>query len=386
MTLKTTTLGEIAVFSQGIQVGIKQQKDAAEPGYVRFIRIIDYTQNITEKRYIKDPGDKYRVTAEDIVMVRYGTPGLIGRGKEGVIANNLFQIKVLNDEITNDFLVHYLSQSHIQEYLSTQGSATMPALNFGQLKIVSINYPSLEEQKRIVAILDQAFADIDKARATAERNLKNARELFDSYLQQVFSQRGEGWEIYNLGNLCELISGQHIDAKDYNSERTGIGYLTGPSDFGQIYPVVTKWTEHPKRTAIKGDILITVKGSGVGKINVMNDKELAISRQLMAIRPTNAKGEILYWFVSTQYQYFQSLANGAAIPGISRGDVLDLKLCLPDMKSQVNLGKDISEFDSRIIALKKIYEGKIIALDELKKSILQKAFTGELTKSKGIAA
>ncbi|WP_157825539.1 restriction endonuclease subunit S [Glaciecola sp. 33A] len=310
----------------------------------------------------------------------------IWEGGKVIYHYHIWKIEI-DDELVDKNYLYYLLDWDKELIKSEQGTGTtMVHVTKGSMESRILPFPNVEEQKRIVAILDQAFADIDKARATAERNLKNARELFDSYLQQVFSQRGEGWEIYNLGNLCELISGQHIDAKDYNSERTGIGYLTGPSDFGQIYPVVTKWTEHPKRTAIKGDILITVKGSGVGKINVMNDKELAISRQLMAIRPTNAKGEILYWFVSTQYQYFQSLANGAAIPGISRGDVLDLKLCLPDMKSQVNLGKDISEFDSGIIALKKIYEGKIIALDELKKSILQKAFTGELTKSKGIAA
>ena len=228
---------------------------------------------------------------------------------------------------------------------------------------------------------------MSSARELTERNLKNARELFESYLQQVFNQRGEGWESYTLNDLCTLISGQHIEAKNYNTEQLGIGYLTGPSDFGDLNPVVSKWTEHPKRTAIKGDILITVKGSGVGSVNVMDADELAISRQLMAVRAEGAVGELLYWFLKHQYDYFQSLANGAAIPGISRGDVLGLKLSLPTLDQQPLLAQEISEFKAKCFELDKIYSGKLAALDELKKSLLQKAFTGELTNNKqGVAA
>jgi type I restriction enzyme S subunit len=86
-----------------------------------------------------------------------------------------------------------------------------------------------------------------------------------------------GWQARTLGELCQLVSGQHIDAKDYNMESRGVGYLTGPSDFGQLHPVVSKWTEHPKVKARGGDILITVKGSGVGKINLLDLEEVAIS-------------------------------------------------------------------------------------------------------------
>ena len=197
----------------------------------------------------------------------------------------------------------------------------------------------------------------------------------------MFSQRGEGWGFYKLSELCNLISGQHIDAKNYNNEQRGIGYLTGPSDFGVINPTVTKWTEHPKRTAIKGDILITVKGSGVGKVNIMSAGELAISRQLMAVRPTNAVGDLLYWFLSMQFDYFQSLANGAAIPGISRHDVLDLKLSIPLSGDQQELVDRISQFNLETVDLERIYTDKLSSLDELKKSILQKAFSGELTKT-----
>lgn len=274
------------------------------------------------------------------------------------------------------FIKYCLESIDFSEYKT---GSTIPHIYFKDYKSAPVPLPPIPEQKRIVTKLDTVFSDLEQTRAKTEQNLKNARELFDSYLQQVFSQKGEGWEQHKLSDLCELISGQHIDAKNYNTDNIGIGYLTGPSDFGARNPVVTKWTEYPKRTSISGDILITVKGSGVGKVNIMSSDELAISRQLMAVRPTKALGELLYWFLSMQFDYFQSLANGAAIPGISRHNVLDLELTIPHLSGQPLLLEKIIAFHSQTERLENLYEEKIQAIDELKKSILQKAFSGELT-------
>lgn len=132
-----------------------------------------------------------------------------------------------------------------------------------------------------------------------------------------------------LGDLCLLISGQHIDAADYNSDQRGIGYLTGPSDFGLRNPIVSKWTERPKAIAKAGDILITVKGSGVGKINMLVDGEVAISRQLMAIRVERALPTYIYALLESRFQYFQEVSTGTAIPGISRDQILSIEVALP---------------------------------------------------------
>ncbi len=181
------TLGEIASFSQGIQVGLEQHLTEPKTGYVRFIRIVDYTQNTDDIRYVPDPGEKYLVKEDDIVMVRYGTPGLIGRGKAGIIANNLFKITIENNALSKDFLCLCLSQKHIQIYLSTQGSATMPALNFGQLKTVAINFPSLKEQNKIVEKLDVLSTETKKLEAIYQQKINDLEELKKSVLQKAFS-------------------------------------------------------------------------------------------------------------------------------------------------------------------------------------------------------
>jgi type I restriction enzyme S subunit len=259
--------------------------------------------------------------------------------------------------------------------------AAQPQITRQTLSPVLIPIPPLQEQQRIVTILDEAFAAIAQAKANAEQNLQNAKELFESYLQSVFENKGEGWEEKTLGEVCELISGQHIDAKDYNFLNQGIGYLTGPSDFGPLNPVITKWTEKPKIKAQSGDILITVKGSGVGKVNILNQNEIAISRQLMAIRVTKASKAFIYAILSIKNEYFRELSTGAAIPGISRLQVLGLPIFIPSLSEQQAIVEKLDALSTETKQLEAIYQQKINDLDELKKSILQKAFAGELNTS-----
>ncbi len=167
------------------------------------------------------------------------------------------------------------------------------------------------------------------------------------------------WTVRKLGDLCELISGQHVEAKDYNTEHRGIGYLTGPSDFGLLHPVVSKWTEFPKKNALKGDILITVKGSGVGKLNILQNDEVAIGRQLMAVRAINVNSDFLHAFLNIQFDFFQGLANGAAIPGLSRQDILALEIPVPPLSEQKRIVSIVDE----------AFEAIDIAIDNTKQNL-----------------
>jgi type I restriction enzyme, S subunit len=101
-----------------------------------------------------------------------------------------------------------------------------------------------------------------------------------------------------------------------------------------LNPAISKWTEYPKVKAKRGDVLITVKGSGVGKINLLDRDEVAISRQLMAVRVTGADPMFIHAILSSTFDHFQSLSTGAAIPGISREQVLALKIALPPPPEQ----------------------------------------------------
>lgn len=342
----------------------------------------------TQVKPLSEVIGSYTYFAENDVLLAKITP-CFENGKLGIAANLTNGVGFGSSEyivlrpdpsLHKEWLYYFLSHDAFRregaEHMS--GAVGHKRISKDFIEGYQIPIPPLPEQQRIVDILDEAFEDIATAKANAEKNLQNARAIFESHLNAVFTRHGEGWEQQPLSELCELISGQHIDAKDYNMDSKGVGYLTGPSDFGSINPIVTKWTEHPKRMAKRGDILITVKGSGVGKINLLNLEEVAISRQLMAIRATGIEVSYLYAFLSTNFEYFQSLSKGAAIPGISREDVLDLLCPIPHPEEQLAIMNLIHAVEKETQRLESIYQKKLTALKELKKSLLNQAFGGNL--------
>ena len=163
-------IGEIATLSQGIQVPIEKQSTINNSDSVRFLRIIDYTQNKDEVRYIDNPGEKYLVDDTDVVMIRYGDAGKVVRGYKGAIANNLFKISIPENLVIKEYLYYYLSQKCIYERLvNNQQKTGLPAVNFKTVNDIEISFPkNLETQKKIVEVLDKAQELIDKRKEQIE--------------------------------------------------------------------------------------------------------------------------------------------------------------------------------------------------------------------------
>jgi len=160
------TLGDVCKFSQGIQVDLElQSKDYVE-GYDPFLRIENYTQNSNDIRYIpKELGKNKHVCKNDVVVVRYGaSAGFIGRGFDGVLANNLFKVTP-NENISNDFLYYFLNSITVQAYLKriTAGGA-MPALSFKTVELIPIPIPTIEEQKIIVSRIEDEQKLVDASK------------------------------------------------------------------------------------------------------------------------------------------------------------------------------------------------------------------------------
>lgn len=181
-------------------------------------------------------------------------------------------------------------------------------------------------------LLEQIQAE--KVRLVQEKKIKKQKTLPPIEAEEMPFDLPEGWVWCRLGEVVELISGQHIKSSDYNDNKNGVPYLTGPSDFGDKNPIFTKWTPTPKVLAHKNDILVTVKGSGVGKINLLNSDNVAIGRQLMAVRNLGLSLDFIYVFLDSDYQNMQNQKVGIAIPGISREDILHKTLPLPPLAEQ----------------------------------------------------
>ena len=141
---KIVNLQEVSTFSQGVQVPIEEQIEKPKEGFVRFIRIVDITQGSDKEiRYIEDR-DRGHVIENEIFMTRYGTPGIISRNYNGIIANNLFKITPSND-MTSNYLYSALSVDRIQKYIRGNAtSSTMPAISFSTLNNQKIIIPDCE--------------------------------------------------------------------------------------------------------------------------------------------------------------------------------------------------------------------------------------------------
>ncbi|EBV0137488.1 restriction endonuclease subunit S [Salmonella enterica subsp. enterica serovar Newport] len=162
-----------------------------------------------------------------------------------------------------------------------------------------------------------------------------------------------GWEWCRLGECINLISGQHLKPDEYEEECHGemLPYITGPAEFGLISPTYSKYTNEKRAIAAKGDILITCKGAGLGKLNVA-DTNIAISRQLMAINVIRMNSEYLKIILDSMYGYFQSKGVGIAIPGISREDVMESLIMLPPFEEQKRIMENLYKLNFLIEDIK----------------------------------
>jgi restriction endonuclease S subunit len=184
---KWVKLGEVAIFSQGIQVPVENQKMKSFIGGVRFLRIIDFTQGNQEERYIKDPGEKYKVNRTDLSMVRYGaSTGFICRGLEGVIANNLFRILPSN-KINKANLFYFFKSPLFQEKLeSSLKGAAMPAISFNFLNNLLFPLAPLNKQTQIVEEIEKRFSEADNLEKAMDDSLTKSETLRQSILKQAF--------------------------------------------------------------------------------------------------------------------------------------------------------------------------------------------------------
>ena len=285
------------------------------------------------------------------------------------------------DRLHHSFLhkfLYFLYEAGVTETMQRQ-STGIRNLQLKEYKLIDVPLPPIPEQQRIVAILDQAFADIEKARANAEQNLKNARELFDSYLQQVFSQRGEGWVETNLATIAENLDSKRVPITKSNRTQGKYPYYgaSGIVDYVSDY--------------IFDELLLLISEDGANllartyPIAFGASGKYWVNNHAHVLRFKNDKEQkfIEYYLNSISLEPFVS---GMAQPKLNQKSLNKIPVPMPNASIVKIVIRKLDALSSEVKRLDAIYNSKLAALDELKKTILQKAFSGELTKSKGIAA
>jgi type I restriction enzyme S subunit len=183
------TLGQLCVFTQGIQRDVKLQSKTEGKNQVRFLRIVDYTQGNEPPRYIDFPGEKYILNTDDVALVRYGSTGFVCRGLEGALANNLFRvIPKSTEKLTNDFLFIYLNSLLFQNVIkATMNGAAMPAISFGLIEDITFPLPPIKAQQTIVRQVDALRTETQKLEAGYQKKIDDFEELKKSILQKAFA-------------------------------------------------------------------------------------------------------------------------------------------------------------------------------------------------------
>jgi type I restriction enzyme S subunit len=267
--------------------------------------------------------------------------------------------------------------------------AEFPSLGYARhyrlLKETEIRFPQLPEQQRIAALLDEAFAGLATAKANAERNLRNARAILESYLQSVFSQQGEGWVERKISDIAKHSLGKMLDKAKNRGElqpylrNINVRWFT--FDLSDLLEMPFLPAEAEKYTAVKGDVLIC-EGGYPGRAAIW-EEEYPIFFQKALHRVRFYEPELNKWFVyflrlqdsSGQLkQYF----SGTGIQHFTGEALARFKIPVPPLAELQRCVAKFEDLSAETQHLTRLYERKLAALEELKKTLLHQAFSGEL--------
>ncbi|MFM1641214.1 restriction endonuclease subunit S [Aeromonas salmonicida] len=254
----------------------------------------------------------------------------------------------------------------------------------------TVAYPSsLVEQQRIVVILDKAFEAIAAARANAEQNRQNARALFESYLQSVFSQRGEGWEEKSLEELGTITSSKRIFKSEY--VKSGVPFYrtkeikelaNGRDITTELFISEVRYREIKTGFGVpkEGDVLLTAIGT-IGEAWVVegnSDFYFKDGNVLWLKEFTSIIPRFLKYVLQSFVESLNKMSHGSAYSALPIQRLNAHKIFLPSLAEQEQIVSTLDSLYEETQRLESLYERKIAALDELKQSLLQQAFSGNL--------
>lgn len=333
--LKDFKIVDICKLKQGNQYDLKQQFTEEKPDLKRFIRIVDYTQKTNDIRYVYSNGSENYVDCTDVVVVRYGaSAGYVGRGINGIIANNLFTIRPINSALLNkSYLYHYLNAPVIQKQLNNTQSSGMPALNFQTINNLHILLPEYQEQRQIAVFLDKIDERIQtqiKIIDTLSSQKKQIRNL-------IFK------DIHKNANCCIQ------DYVIYEQPQKYIVHSTDYLSYGKDYtPVLTAnqsfilgYTLEKDGIYEKGDCIIFDDFTNENKYV---DFPFKVKSSALKILQTKEGLMLKFFYEYLQFLNFESTDHKRHY--LSEVAVTDISV--PNLKEQTFVCKIFTSFDNKL--------------------------------------
>lgn len=338
---------------------------------------------------IKARTDKFLYDKPSILIGRKGSVGELNLVNDKFWALDVAYY-VTHDTSKTDLIYLYYALSN--ENLATYARGVKPGLNRNDVYEIKIYLPSLATQHKIVAKLEAIFAEIDIAIAAAEANANNAEALFQSYITQIFEDKKYEFKLVKFGSTANFVRGPFG-----GSLKKSIFVEKGYAVYEQQHAIDNQFTdiryyidndkfEEMKRFELRsGDLIMSCSGT-MGKIAIVpeNIQQGVINQALLKITPnTNVYGNYIARLLSSKFfqDTLSKLSGGAAIQNVPAVSILkDILIPLPNSNNQKLIIDVIGVLESNKNIIKNSYARKSTELKALKKSILQKAFSGELVK------
>src|SRR6266436_8362563 len=368
---------------------------SSEPVGPRFLRITDIQDDRVEWEsvpYCKiESADlpKYRLSSGDIVFARTGaTTGksfLVDDPPEAVFASYLIRLRLLDKKLLPEFVsLFFQTDGYWKSIKDGSAGSAQGGFNATKLGALSIPIPPLPEQQRIVSILDEAFGGLATAKANAEKNLQNARALFESHLQSVFTQRGKEWVEKRLAE----ISREFGRGKSKYRPRNEPCLYNGPYPFIQTGDIsnadhwLTNYTQTYSELGLaqsrlwpRGTICIAIVGATVGETAIL-DFEACFPDSVIGIvvNDQSADSEYVEFLLQSFKALLKEKGKGTARDNINLGTFENQKFPFPTLKRQKEIVGTLNSLREETQRLAILYERKLAALEALKKSMLHRAF------------
>ncbi len=393
MTWPLVKIGDVCKTGAG-GTPLKSKKEYYKNGTIPWLLSGEVSQGniFSSKKFITEDGLKNssaRMFPKDTVLVAmYGaTAGQVGILRFEAATNQAVCGICPNESFLPEYL-YYAMLFKQAELISKAAGNAQPNISQIKIKDTEIPSPTVKEQKLIVAILDEAFAGIDTAIANTEKNLANARELFESYLNSVFTRRGEGWVEKQLGDICSITS-KLVDPRDdkfIDLKHVGAGNIV--SFTGDLIQVQTARNEK----LISGKFVFDEQMVLYSKIRpylmkvVRPDFVGLCSADIYPLKPFTDlldRDFLYYLLLSKKFtKYAIAGSERAGMPKVNREHLFQFSVALPEVTEQKRI---VEQLDATVIESRRIeiiYKQKLNSLKELKQSLLQKAFSGELATAR----
>ena len=391
---QTKTLGEVSAISYGYT-----ESANSEPVGPQFLRITDIQDDRVAWDLVPfckiDSADlpKYRLASGDIVFARTGaTTGksfLVDDPPKAVFASYLIRLRLLDKSLLPKFvLLFFQTAGYWRAVKEGSSGSAQGGFNATKLGSLILPIPPIAEQQRIVGLLDEAFEGLATAKANAEKNLQNARALFESHLQSVFTQRGKGWVETTIGAEIRFID---YRGKTPVKTASGIRLITAKNvKMGclQETPMEFIATDNynswmTRGIPKKGDVLFTTEAPLANVAQLDTDEKVAFAQRIIIMQPNAAKLDctfLKYLLLSQPVQErIRTKGTGATVQGIKASLLKTIEISFPkSLAEQQQISAKLHALSEETQHLARLFEQKLAALEALKKSLLHQAFTGEL--------